>query len=73
MKAQTQLFIDLRQTKKLKTVLADETDSTRPELDNNRHTDRSHRFRIPRGNKTTQYLRSFIPAAIRVHKEQADR
>ena len=50
-------------TNKLRTLLADETHPLRPDFDN-RHTDRSDRFRIPR-SRTTQYLQSFIPTAIR--------
>ena len=34
--------------------------------------DRSHRFRIPR-SKTTRYLQSVIPTAIRTHNQQAGR
>ena len=60
-------------TNKLRTILADETHPLRPEFDN-RHTrtDRSDRFRIPR-SRTTRYLQSFIPTAIRTHNQQAGR
>ena len=58
-------------TDKLRTVLADKTHLLRPEFDN-RHVDRSHRFRIP-PSKTTRYLQSFIPTAIGTHNQQAGR
>ena len=58
-------------TKKLKTILADKTHPLRPEFDN-RHVDGSDIFRIPR-SKTTRYLQSFIPTAIRTHNHQAGR
>ena len=58
-------------TDKLLTVLADETHPLRPEFDN-RQTDRSDRFRLPR-TRTTRYQQSFIPTAIRTHNQHAGR
>ena len=57
-------------TNKLRTISADETRPLKPEFD--RHTDRSDRCRIPR-SRTTGYLQSFIPTAIRTHNQQAGR
>ena len=74
MAERTQESIDIANhrlvTSKRRTVLADvdETHPLRPDFDN-RHIDRSDRFRIPR-SKSTRHLQLFIPTAIRTHSTE---
>ena len=54
------------------TIILEGNNLITPDLNSTTDTDRSERFRILR-SKTTRYLQSFIPMAIRTHNQQAGR
>ena len=57
-------------TNKLRTISADETHPLRPEFDK-RHKQKRQVLGSP--HKTTRYVQSSIPTAIRTHNQQAGR
>ena len=60
-----------RVTDRLHKILNDDTHPLRPEFDN-RRTDRSDRFIVPR-TRTTRYRQSFIPSAMHIFNSQLGR